>query len=96
MAEKSTPEAPVTSTTVIHPANVTIGHPATFGVSTKIPRPYQYHWQKNGKIFGAPSEASYSTPPVASEDFGTQYSVTVFGAGGEVETSPAVTLTKPK
>ena len=90
--EKKETEEPAVATTLIHPSKTVVGMPTTFGVSTAIVKPVRYHWFKNGKPLGAPSEPCYSTPPFHPADVGTQYSVTVFGADGTTETSAPVTL----
>ena len=84
------------ATTITHPAKVTIHHPATFGCSTDIKRPYRWHWMKNGKVIGGShNAASYQTPPVQESDFGNKYSVTVWGVDGTVETSKEITFAMP-
>jgi hypothetical protein len=80
-------------TTVTHPVKVQRDLPATFGCSTDIKQPYKWHWMKNGQLIpGAPSAASYSAPPIHESDFGNKYSITVYGRGGEIETSEEVAL----
>jgi hypothetical protein len=80
-------------TSVTHPARIMLDHPATFGCLTDVKQVYKWHWMKNGQIIaGAPSAASYSTPPIQQSDMGNKYSITVYGRGGEVETSEEVML----
>lgn len=69
----------------------------SFGATTTIPRPYRWHWMRNGILIpGAPSACAYTTPPVQSNDLGARYSVRVFGLDGEIEASDEVELRGPK
>lgn len=65
----------------------------SFGCETTIPRPYKWHWKRDGVLIaGAPSAKAYTTPPLRPEDIGHKYSVTVFGLDGEIETSSEVEM----
>lgn len=70
-----------------------VGLHCSFGATTTIPRPYRWHWMKNGVLIaGAPSACAYTTPPLRADDLGAKYSVRVFGLDGEIETSDEVEL----
>lgn len=73
------------------------GRHLSFGATTDIPRPYKWHWRRDGVLIaGAQSARAYTTPPLRPEDIGHHYSCTVYGLDGEVETSDEVELSGPK
>jgi hypothetical protein len=73
------------------PANQTValGGSATFTVVAQGARRYQ--WRKDGIAIPGATGASYTTPPVAGADSGSQFSVVVTGACATA-TSAAATL----
>ena len=83
----------VTSATVIvsQPAgaSVQVGQTATFRVTASGSGTLTYQWKKNGTVIGGATSASYTTPPVATSDNGSQFTVTVTAASGSVTSNPA-------
>lgn len=67
---------------------VTPGQTATFSVAASGTGPLTYQWAKNTAIAGATSP-KYTTPPAASSDNGTQFTVTVSNSAGSIMSSPA-------
>jgi hypothetical protein len=73
---------------------VIIGQTATFSVSA-IRSAMTYEWQKGiTPIVGATS-ASYTTPPTTASDNGSQFSVVVSNAWGEVTSNTALLTVSP-
>ena len=86
------PVAPSIST---QPASksVIVGQPASFGVVATGTNPLNYQWQKNGTaITSGANSSTYTTPPTATTDTGTQFRVVVSNSAGQVTSAPA-TLT---
>jgi hypothetical protein len=83
----------VTSATVIvsQPAgqSVTVGQTATFRVTASGSGTLTYQWKKNGTAISGATLASYTTPPAATTDNGSQFTVTVTGASGSVTSNAA-------
>jgi hypothetical protein len=76
------------------PANqtVTAGQTATFSVTVAGTTPFNYQWQKGTTAISGATSASYTTAPTTAADSGSQFSVVVSNAVGNV-TSNAATLT---
>ena len=76
------------------PVNQTVaaGQTATFTVVATGTSPLSYQWHENGTAIGGAIGASYTTPPTTSSDNGSQFSVAVTNAFGNV-TSSSATLT---
>ncbi len=76
------------------PANqtVTTGQTATFAVVAAGTAPLSYQWQKDTTTISGATSASYTTPATTLTDNGSQYSVVVTNAAGNI-TSNAATLT---
>ena len=76
------------------PANqtVTAGQTATFSVTVAGTTPFNYQWQKGTTAISGATSASYTTAPTIAADSGSQFSVVVSNAVGNV-TSNAATLT---
>ncbi|WP_263366512.1 beta-1,3-glucanase family protein [Edaphobacter bradus] len=81
-------------TITTQPTNQTAntGATATFTVVAGGTGPFTYQWRKNGVAISGATAASYTTPVLASNDNGGQYSVIVGNAYGTV-TSAAAALT---
>ncbi|MDQ2834358.1 MAG: immunoglobulin domain-containing protein [Acidobacteriota bacterium] len=85
----------VTPPSIIHQPvsqTVTVGQTATFTVTAAGTDPLTYQWFKNGVPVGGSTSSSYTTPPAASGDTGSIYTVVVTNPAGTV-TSVPVTLT---
>jgi hypothetical protein len=78
----------------IQPASQTVaaGQTATFRVMATGTSPLSYQWQKNGTAISGATATSYTTPATTSSDNGSQFSVIVGNAFGNVLSSSA-TLT---
>jgi hypothetical protein len=63
--------------------------PATFSVTATGDAPLEYQWLRNGVAISGATSASYTTPPTASSDSGTTFSVVVWNAGGAVVSAGA-------
>ncbi len=72
--------------------SVTAGQSATFSVAATGTATLTYQWKKGGTAISGATAASYTTPATTSADNGTQFTVTVTNAFGNV-TSNAATLT---
>lgn len=89
------------ATKVIKTTPEYVGERMTLAVETDLVAPYRYHWMKNGVIIGgAPSDKTYTTPPLRPEDIGADYQVKVWGQGsfemsGEPEVVPEPEEEKP-
>jgi VCBS repeat-containing protein len=86
--------APVAPSITSQPANrsVATGQPATFSVTATGTAPMSYQWRKNGAAISGATAASYTTPATTSGDDGSQFSVVVSNALGNLA-SNAATLT---
>jgi hypothetical protein len=71
---------------------VTAGQTATFSVTVAGTTPFNYQWQKGTTAISGATSASYTTAPTTAADSGSQFSVVVSNAVGNV-TSNAATLT---
>jgi hypothetical protein len=71
---------------------VTAGQTATFSVTSTGTAPPSYQWRKNGISITGATSASYTTPPTAISDSGSQFAVIVSNSTGSV-TSNGATLT---
>jgi len=71
---------------------VTAGQTATFSVTVAGTTPFSYQWRKGTTAISGATSASYTTAPTATADSGSQFSVVVSNAIGNV-TSTAATLT---
>ena len=71
---------------------VTAGQTATFSVTVAGTTPFNYQWQKGTTAISGATSASYTTAPTIAADSGSQFSVVVSNAVGNV-TSNAATLT---
>jgi hypothetical protein len=76
------------------PANqtVTAGQTATFSVTVAGTAPFSYQWQKGTTAIAGATSASYTTAATTTADSGSQFSVVVSNAIGNV-TSNAASLT---
>src|SRR5580704_2760439 len=76
------------------PANqtVTIGQTATFSVAATGTAPLSYQWQNGTAPITGATSASYTTPATTLANTGSQYSVVVSNAQGNITSNPA-TLT---
>jgi hypothetical protein len=89
-----TAQAPVIQTQP-QPTTVTVGQTATFSVvATGVPSP-TYQWLENGTPIAGAMGATYLTPPTASTDNGSVFSVAVSNASGTVASSTAVLTVTP-
>ena len=70
---------------------VTAGQNATFSVTASGTSPLSYQWTKNGAAIAGATAASYTTPATMTSDNGSQFTVTVSDAAGNL-TSNAATL----
>jgi hypothetical protein len=84
-----TPAAPAFET---QPASqsVQVGMAATFGVVVEGTAPLNYQWQKSGVVIAGATSANYTTPPAATGDNGSQFSVVVSNSAGTVTSNSAV------
>jgi hypothetical protein len=71
---------------------VTEGQTAAFSVTATGSTPLSYQWQKNSVDIAGANGSSYTTPPTALTDSGSNFRVTVSNAYGSA-TSTAATLT---
>ncbi|MGA7925033.1 MAG: immunoglobulin domain-containing protein [Candidatus Sulfotelmatobacter sp.] len=71
---------------------VTAGQTATFSVTVAGTTPFNYQWRKGTTAISGANSASYTTAPTTTADSGSQFSVVVTNAIGNV-TSNAATLT---
>ncbi len=85
------PTAPSVQT---QPSNqsVTSGQTATFSVAANGTAPLTYQWQKGTSAISGANTASYTTPATQLTDSGSQFSVIITNAAGNV-TSNTATLT---
>jgi hypothetical protein len=76
------------------PANqtVTAGQTATFSVTAAGTTPFSYQWQKGATPIASATSASYTTAATTTSGSGSQFSVVVSNAIGNI-TSSAATLT---
>lgn len=72
-------------------ASVGTGYTASFYVFATGTEPLSYQWNKNGVPINGATDADYTTPPTASGDNNTQFTVTVTNTAGSI-TSGMVTL----
>ncbi len=74
------------------PVNTSVlaGQSATFSVLAAGTTPLSYQWRKNGANISGATSASYTTPPAASSDSGSQFSVVVTNVAGSAVSNPAV------
>lgn len=70
-------------------ASAITGASATFSVSATGPE-LKYQWRKNGVAITGATGSSYTTGALAASDHGTDYSVVVSNADGNVASAPAV------
>src|SRR5467141_515366 len=56
---------------------VTVGQTATFSVVAAGTAPLSYPWMKGGTTISGATSSSYTTPPTASADNGSQFTVVV-------------------
>jgi hypothetical protein len=87
-----TVNAPPSITTQPASQTVSAGQTATFTVVATGTPPLSYQWQKNGAAIAGATASSYTTPPTTVSDNGSQFSVVVSNAFGNV-TSSSATLT---
>jgi len=87
---------PVSPLVVTQPASqtVTVGQTVTFTVVASGTGPLTYQWYKNGVAISGATSSSYTTPPVATGDTGSVYTVVVSNSAGSANGGPA-TLTVP-
>jgi hypothetical protein len=71
---------------------VTAGQQATFSVTAAGTTPFNYQWYNNGSAISGASSANYTTPATTIADNGSQFTVTINNAAGNV-TSSAASLT---
>jgi hypothetical protein len=81
-----TGQAPWITTAPVN-QTVPLGSSATFTVVGNGTVPLTYQWSKNGAAISGATTASYTTPPTASGDGGSIYSVTVGNDYGSVISS---------
>ena len=86
--------APTAPTISVQPVNqsVAAGQTATFSVTAAGTAPLSYQWQKGNTAITGATSASYTTTATTTADSGSQFSVIVNNAAGNV-TSNAATLT---
>lgn len=74
-------------------AEVVEGDTASFSVSASSALPLTYQWWRGGSAIAGANGASYTTPPVAREDDGTVYAVSVRdSAGGSAAAAAQLTV----
>lgn len=81
---------PVAITTQPRAATAAVGAQATFTTAATGSDPKTYQWQRNGTALAGATQASYTTPAVASTDNGALYAVVVSNAAGSVTSSTAM------
>ena len=83
---------PVAPYLLTQPASqsVTAGQSATFTVTASGTAPLSYQWKKNGTGISGATSASYTTPTTRTSDNGSQFTVQVSNAVGNVTSSPAM------
>src|ERR1035438_2644221 len=88
--------APTAPTISVQPTNqsVVAGQTATFSVTAAGTAPLSYQWQKGNTAITGATSASYTTAATTTADSGSQFSVIVNNAAGNV-TSKAATLAGP-
>ncbi len=76
------------------PANqfLAIGQSANFNVGVTGTPPYAFQWYRNGLRIEGATNASYTTPPVASLDEGTPFTVVVSNEFNSVTSAPPAVL----
>lgn len=92
-ASLSTP--PLSAPEIIVPPQstaVTAGQTATFSVTATGAAPLSFQWLKNNVVIANATNATYTTPPTAVADNGSNFTVTVTNSIKSVTSSPA-TLT---
>jgi len=62
---------------------VTVGQTATFSVVAAGTAPLSYRWMKSGTTIPGATATSYTTPPTASADNGSQFTVVVSNTAGK-------------
>jgi Right handed beta helix region/Immunoglobulin domain len=67
---------------------VAVGQPALFTVAASGSGPLSYQWLKNGVAIPGATQASYITPPTASGDSGSAFTVTVENHFGKRTSNP--------
>ncbi len=80
--------APVISTQP-HSQNVPIGFAANFSVAASGAATLTYQWAKNGVAISGATASTYSTPPVAAADSGSQFNVVITNSKGTTASSAA-------
>jgi hypothetical protein len=90
-ASQTGPAAPAITSQPLD-QTVIAGQAATFAVVATGSTPLSYQWQKGTTQITGATSASYTTPPTATTDSGSQYSVVVSNTVGNA-TSSAATLT---
>jgi hypothetical protein len=90
--------APTPPVIIQSPAAQTVaaGQAATFTVQATGTSPLMYQWKKNGQNISGATAATYVTPPTATSDNGTAFSVVVSNSVGSATSGAALlTVTAP-
>jgi hypothetical protein len=89
----ASPTAPMitapTITTQPTDQTVSTGQAAVFSATAAGSLPLSYQWQKGAMSIAGATSASYTTPPAATSDNGSQFSVVVSNSAGKVASNTA-------
>ncbi len=88
----STPLIPPSITTPPANQTVNVGQSGSFSVVATGSGPLTYQWFKGGVAIAGATASTYTTPPAATSDSDSVFTVTVTNAAGSVTSTPA-TLT---
>jgi hypothetical protein len=95
-ATTASPPATIAPTITTQPISQTViaGQSATFSTANAGTAPLGYQWQKNGSPISGATSSSYTTPPAATSDNGSQFTVVVSNPAGSVVSNAAVLTVK--
>ncbi len=72
---------------------VTAGQAATFSVAASGAPVLNYQWQKNGNTITGATSPTYTTPPTAASDNGSQFKALVSNPAGTIASNAATLIT---
>ena len=72
-----------------------VGQTATFSVTATGTEPLSYQWQENGTAIPGATSSTYTTPPTANSDSGSQLTVVVTNVAGNVNSTSATLTVNP-
>jgi hypothetical protein len=76
---------------ILQPSSQTVivGKKATFSVTGSGAAPLSYQWWENGTAISGATSTTYTTPPTATSDSGSQFTVVVSNSAGDATSNAA-------